>query len=587
MNSDQPLSESEQVAAWGSDVIADAITRLGIPYIALNPGSSYRGLHDSFVNYLGNQTPTMAVCLHEEHAIALAHGWAKVTETPMIAAIHSNVGLMHATMAIYNAYVDRVPMIIIGATGPVNAVDRRPWIDWIHTSTDQGALVRDYTKWDDQPASPGAAVESIYRANFLARSYPSAPVYICLDAGVQEAPLEGTVAVPDAARFPVPSAPVPNPVFVAEAAAFLGSAARPLVLLGRVTRDTDDWNRRVALAERLGAAVLTDLKTAASFPTDHPLHPASCGTFLTPSAKTLIRSADVVLCLDWIDPAGTLRQAYEDEPVDAKVITCTLDHTLHNGWTKDHFALLQVDLFIAAHPDRLVGALVDELGKGTPTTTEEWPPSRVATPHSDEALDGMHIRVLARELATSLRGIEHCLIRLPLGWFGEDLHVSHPLDYLGQDGGAGLGSGPGMAVGAALALSGTERLPVAVLGDGDFLMGNSAIWTAARYGIPVLIIVANNRSFFNDEIHQQNIAIRRGRPVENRWIGQHIRNPDPDIASLAASLGLVGLGPVSEKEDLAKVLENAIQLVQEGASVVVDVHVGTEDYPVQAGASPA
>jgi thiamine pyrophosphate-dependent acetolactate synthase large subunit-like protein len=579
MNPDKPVSVSEQKPAWGSDVIADAITRLDIPYVALNPGSSYRGLHDSFVNYLGNQTPTMTVCLHEEDAIALAHGWAKVTERPMIAAIHSNVGLMHATMAIYNAYVDRVPMIILGATGPVDAVERRPWIDWIHTATDQGALIRNYTKWDDQPASPGAAVEAIFRANFLTRSYPSAPVYICLDAGVQEAPLAAPIEVPHAARFPVPSPPVADPALVAEAARMLSDAKRPLILLGRVSRSTEDWARRVMLAERLGAAVLTDLKTGASFPTDHPLHPASCGTFLTADAKSLVRSADVVLCLDWIDPAGTLRQAYGADSVEATVITCTVDQTLHNGWTKDHFALPQVDLFIPAHPDRLTQALVDELGEGTARPRESWPPARTTTPFSDEALDGMHIRVLARELAASLRDTDHCLIRLPLGWSGEDLHVAHPLDYLGQDGGAGLASGPGMAVGAALALQGTDRVPVAVLGDGDFLMGSNAIWTAARYRIPLLIVIANNRSFFNDEMHQQNVAIRRGRPVENRWIGQHIRNPDPDLSALATSLGLVGLGPVSNKDELSKVLENALGLVRDGACVVVDVHIGTEGYP--------
>src|SRR5579884_3573173 len=143
---------------WGSDAIAELLRRLELPYISLNPGSSYRGLHDSLVNYLGNERPRMIVCLHEEHAVAVAHGYAKVTGRPMAVALHSNVGLMHATMALYNAFCDRVPMLVIGATGPVDAARRRPWIDWIHTAADQGALVRNYVKWDDQPASVEAAL---------------------------------------------------------------------------------------------------------------------------------------------------------------------------------------------------------------------------------------------------------------------------------------------------------------------------------------------------------------------------------------------------------------------------------------------
>src|SRR3954454_20661839 len=146
---------------WGSDVAADVIRSLDIPYIALNPGASFRGLHDSLVNHLGNRAPQMLLCLHEEHAVAIAHGYAKVSERPLAAALHSNVGLMHGTMAIFNAWCDRIPVLVIGATGPVDAAKRRPWIDWIHTAADQGALIRNYSKWDNQPVSPQAAVEAL------------------------------------------------------------------------------------------------------------------------------------------------------------------------------------------------------------------------------------------------------------------------------------------------------------------------------------------------------------------------------------------------------------------------------------------
>ena len=190
---------------------------------------------------------------------------------------------------------------------------------------------------------------------------------------------------------------------------------------------------------------------------------------------------------------------------------------------------------------------------------------------------------LAAALGRALAGGNACLVRLPLGWSGADLHISHPLDYLGQDGGAGVGSGPGMAVGAALALQGTDRLAVAVLGDGDYLMGSSALWTAAHYRLPLLVIVANNRSFFNDEVHQERVARTRGRPVENRWVGQRIRDPDPDLASLATSLGLLGHGPVSDPAELELVLGAAVAQARSGAAVVVDVLVASAGYPTADG----
>ena len=166
---------------FGSDAIAQTLAALDIPYIALNPGPSFRGLHDSLVNHLGNRTPQMLLCLHEEHAVALAHGYAKVTGKAMAAAVHANVGLMHATMAVFNAWCDRMPLLLLGATGHLDAARRRPWIEWIHTARDQGALVRNFTKWDDQPASPAAARESLFRAKWLSESAPQAPVYVNLD----------------------------------------------------------------------------------------------------------------------------------------------------------------------------------------------------------------------------------------------------------------------------------------------------------------------------------------------------------------------------------------------------------------------
>src|ERR1700756_3681011 len=205
---ERPTPAGANAPGFGSDIIADALRSLDIPYIALTPGASYRGLHDSIVNYLGNSKPQMLLCLHEEAAVAIAHGYAKVAGKAMVSAVHSNVGLMHATMAMFNAWCDRMPMVVLGATGPVDAVKRRPWIDWIHTARDQGALIRPYTKWDDQPASPEAAREALLRACWLTQTAPMGPVYVNLDAGMQEAPLTDPLPPIDVTRFlpAVPSA---------------------------------------------------------------------------------------------------------------------------------------------------------------------------------------------------------------------------------------------------------------------------------------------------------------------------------------------------------------------------------------------
>ena len=309
-------------AECGSDALAELLSRLDLRYIALVPGSSYRGLHDSLVNYNGNRDPQLLVCLHEEHAVAIAHGYAKVTGRPMAAALHSNVGLMHATMAIYNAYCDRVPMLIIGATGPVDAARRRPWIDWIHTSADQGALIRPYSKWDDQPASVEAALESLARAYSITREAPSAPTYVCLDVSLQEQPLATPPVIPDVRRDRSPRSHGPDAAAVKTTLGFLGQTRRPLFLLGRLGRDKQDWDRRVALAQRYRALVISDLKNGAVFPTSHPLHPNPPGIFLTAASAKLIGAADLILSLDWIDLAGTVSAAASHGyPASARIIS--------------------------------------------------------------------------------------------------------------------------------------------------------------------------------------------------------------------------------------------------------------------------
>jgi thiamine pyrophosphate-dependent acetolactate synthase large subunit-like protein len=568
---DVPAPSEPSDNVWVSDSIAEMIRALEIPFVVLNPGSSFRGIHDSLVNHLGNERPQMLVALHEEHTVAIAHGYAKITGRPLAAFVHSNVGLMHASMAIFNAWADRVPVIVLGATGPVDAARRRPWIDWLHTAQDQGALVRSFIKWDAQPASLPAAHEALLRGAQIAETAPRGPVYICFDAALQETKVSGTPpALPDPRRYRAPAPARPTDDLIREAAALLSGAKRPLILMGRVSRSEKAWAERLALAESLNAQVMTDLKIGAAFPTAHRLHAAPPGYFLSPGAAKTLKEADVVLSLDWWDLGGTLKQAWGDAPVGSKVIQVSVDHYSHNGWSQDHQSLPPVDVFLQAEPDVVVALLNQSVKPRAGASVPDKPAKQTAAAPADGSIS---IAMMATELHRATQAHAPCLIRLPLGWSGEMWDFEGPLDYLGYDGGGGIGSGPGMAVGAALALKGTDRLPVAVIGDGDYMMGVSAFWTGANAGVPLLTVVCNNRSFFNDELHQERVAKDRSRPVENRWIGQRIGDPEPDLAAIARGQGLVGIGPVKTPKELASALEEAVARVKSGECVVVDVHV--------------
>ncbi len=570
--SETPVSVSQEGARFGSDAVADVLHALDLPFIALNPGASYRGLHDSIVNYLGNTQPRMLLCLHEEHAVALAHGWAKVTDKAMAVALHSNVGLMHATMAIYNAWCDRAPMLILGATGAVDAAKRRPWIEWIHTSRDQAALVRDYVKWDDQPASLPAAREALYRAAWLTAMVPRAPVYVVLGVELQEEPAPDALPPVDPRRLMPGVQQEAGPGDLGAALAMLRDSTRPLILAGRVSRSTEGWNARIRLAEALGAQVATDTRVAAAFPTDHPLHlgPPGNGFVASDHIHAAIRDADVILSLDWLDLAGSLAMTHGDAQPSAKIIQVSLDHVLHNGWSFDHMGLPTVDLMVSADPDWVVEQMVAELGdvpaKPVTGTSRELlspaiRPGPIATP------------AMARALRDAVGDRRVSILQLPLSWDTRSWHWRHPLDYIGSDGGGGIGSGPGLSVGAALALRGTGRLPIAIFGDGNYTMGCTALWTAVHYRIPLMIVVTNNQSFYNDELHQERMARHRNRPVENKWIGQRMTDPDIDLATLARGQGAMGFGPIADLAELPSVFAEALKKLEAGQVVVVDVRV--------------
>jgi thiamine pyrophosphate-dependent acetolactate synthase large subunit-like protein len=562
---------------WGSDAIAQLLRDLKLDYAALVPGSSFRGLHDSLVNYLEAEDPKMLVCLHEEHTIAIAHGYAKVTEKPMLAVIHANVGLMHATMAFYGAWCDRVPVVVLGANGPHDAAKRRPWIDWIHTSRDPAALVRHYTKWDDEPGSVEACLDSITRAHKISTTAPQGPTYVVLDVAMQEVKLPKPLPMPKLERFTAPQVPVAAAADVKKAVEIMKAAKHPLILVGRMSRNVEAFNERVALAEALNARVISDLRCGAVFPTKHPLHVGKSAMRLTEDGLAALREADAILSLEPLDLGGLMTTAFGSEPPKAKIVNLSIDFYVHNGFMMDHQAIAPADLHIAVETDPFVRAMLAELGNPQPKAIATNGAAKVKPSANGAATGEMGLKSFCDGIAEAFAGREVCFSRVPLGLNdGSPFDFTHPLDFLGGDGAGGVGTGPGLAVGAALGCMGTGRMPVAILGDGDYLMGLTALWTAVANKIPLLVIIANNNCYNNDVAHQDRIARQRSRPVERKWIGQMIADPKPDLAMLARGQGAIGIGRVERREDLGAAIAEGIKQVDAGNVCVIDVYVSPD-----------
>jgi len=559
---------SQTPKRFGSDSIAELLRSYDIPYLPMTPGASFRGLHDSIVNHLGNSSPELLICIHEEHAVAIAHGYAKVTGEPLIVALHSNVGLMHAAMAIYNAWCDRVPMLIIGATGPLDAEKRRPWIDWIHTSQDQGQIIRSYCKWDDQPTSPDGALNSISRGMSITKTLPHAPVYVNCDTVLFEEEHEPannqlTDGTPDQTELPGLTESQ-----LEQLKSRISGSKKIVILLGRLNRNQDDFDNRVRLAEGLSATVITDLRTGSTFPSDHDLHCPPDNLMPSEKSSDAIRAADLVMSFDWIDLGGMLRNTFAAPVAQCPTFHFSLDQNLINGWSKDHCEPARNTTTLLVDPNTAINQLVEilDLAKNPLSAVKR-------KPRNESAHESLSMRSLASTCFSVLESEKNTLIRTPISWRSEDWVFKEPLDHLGFDGGGGIGSGVGMAVGGALALKHSDRLPIAVLGDGDYLMGVSGLWTAVHHDIPLLIIVANNRSFFNDELHQERVAIARDRDVNNKGVGIRLDEPDVDLVGMATAQGCVGFGPIHTPDDLRQELILAVEQVKAGKVVVVDARV--------------
>jgi thiamine pyrophosphate-dependent acetolactate synthase large subunit-like protein len=574
-------------AEYGSDLVIEMLRLLEIPYIALNPGSSFRGIHDSLVNFPGNG-PEMVLCCHEEIAVAVALGYARATGKPIAAAVHSMVGLQHASMAIYNAWCERQPMIVIGGTGPVATDRRRNWIDWVHTALVQGNQVRDYTKWDDQPGSLADFPSSVLRGHRIAMTEPKGPIYLCYDVGLQEAPVSGPVVLPDVSRFGPPTPVGADPDALRQAAALLVDAQSPVIVADAMGRYKESVPLLADLAELLAAPVLSF--GSYNMASNHPLN-------FSPMRQEVLATADVVLALDVADMAGALGTGVlaEYDPTmyvnpGAKVIHISVWDLLQHAWASDFERLEAVDLPITGATRVVLPELIDQCRQAMNRDVSSA--GRVAGRRT--AVEALQATLREQMRAGERRGWDNRPVsgnRLfgelwglvkdqpwtfvggaPTGRGGFEVTQPEQVVAAGGASGAGLGSAAGSAVGATLALRDTGRLFINVQGDGETLYTPSSLYTISHHKLPLLTIINNNRSYGNDEGHQEHMARTRGRPVENKGVGIFIEDPKPDFAKIAQGFDIEAFGAVEDPEALHGVLDRAIQIVQrEQRPVLVDV----------------
>lgn len=574
-------------ARYGSDLIVDLLNHYGIRYASLNPGSSFRGLHDSIVNYAGNR-PEIIECPHEKIAVGIAHGYGKVTTgAPMVAILHNVVGLLQGTMGIYQAYMDRAPVIVLGATGPMEGGARRPRIDWDHTALVQGNVVRDYVKWDDQPFGAEAVVESFARAYRVALTEPQGPVYICYDVSFQEQELTRHVSLPDPARARLYSPMQADADALEKAGEWLCEAERPVIVADLVGRNPNSVPVLVDLAELLAAPVV-DYNGRFNFPNRHPLWCMS---------REPLREADCVLLVDARDPFGYLtevdmfrRETRRIVPDRCRIIELGVGDLGIQGWSQQYQRFQEVDLSVLADTRVALPALVATCRErvargGLPTgasacnreqRTEYWGKRHegnrrrwLEEARADWDTKPMTTARLASELWEAIQGRDWVLTANTLrDWTRKLWDFDRPYRHAGKD--LGTATQIGIGLGIALAYKGSGKLVVDIQPDGDLMFDLSALWVAAHHEIPMLVVMFNNRAYYNDWEHQIKIARERDRDEKMAYLGLEIDRPAPDFAGVARSLGWYAEGPIDDGNQVRAAVERAIRVVEEGRPALVD-----------------
>jgi acetolactate synthase I/II/III large subunit len=570
-----PPADPVNQSSSGGDFMVDVLKTLDIDYLAMNCASSFRGIHEALINHGGNTKPEIITCPHEEIAVHMGQGYAKMAGKPLAMLCHGVVGLQHATMAMYNAWCDRVPVIVMGGN-IMEANKRAPGAEWPHSAIDPGALTRDFVKWDDQPASLQHFAESAVRAYKIAVTPPMAPVMLSLDAELQENPIE------DRDRLRIPKLTLLTPpqgddTALAELAKMLVAAENPVIICDRVARTPAAMPRLVELAETLQCAVI-DNYGRMNFPSRHPLNQSF--------RRSILASADLIVAMELNELWGTLSDFHDrivrsSEPrykKTAKIVTLGSRGLYMKSNYQDLGRYQEVDLDIAGDAEASLPTLIEQVKKLTDEGRKaafEARGKKLAAAHlatvdqakSDATIgwDASPITTarLCAELYNQIRDADWSLVGTSIGlaWPHRLWDFTKPHQWNGVAGGGGVGYTLPASLGAALANK----------GDGDFMFVPGTLWTAAHHRIPLLYIVHNNRAYHQEYMYLQAMAARHSRGITKADIGTTLKDPFIDYAAVAKGFGVYAEGPINDPNDLGPALKRAVAMVKSGQPALLDV----------------
>ncbi len=567
----RPVVASRIIEKPGSDFMVDVLKTLDLEYVAANPGSTFEGLHESLINYGDNKMPELLTCCHEESAVAMAHGYAKIEGKPMMALIHGTVGLQHASMAIYNAYADRVPIYMV-VGDHADGAERSSGVQSLHSAQDMGGLVRDFTKWDDQPYSLGHFAESAVRAYNIARTPPMGPTLITMNAELQLHPnTQPGLRIPKLSRT---SPPQGDSAAVAEAARMLVNAERPLIMTERTARTPEGMKLMVELAETLQAPVSNSERM--DFPNRHPLAGTGWANY----------DPDVILNIEVNDVSNTARAARER---NAKTISISSIDLSHKANIQEFGHYSEVDLDIGADGEATLPALIEQSKKLiTPDRKRAMQERGTKLAEAHKAARQKNIELasvgwdaspvslnrLCAELWPQIKNLDWSLVSWQgfiSQWPGKLWNFDKHYQYIGGQGAGGMGYGAPAAVGAALANKKHGRFSLSIQTDGDLNYAPGVLWTAAHHRIPLLTVMHNNRGYHQEVMFIEQAASIRNRGAERAHIGTKLWDPDINYAKMAQAYGMEGFGPITNPNDLAPTFKKAIELVRKGEPVMIDV----------------
>ena len=579
-----PSVPPRTVVRPGSDLMVDALKSVGIEFVMANPGSSFEGLQESIINY-GQHDVEFITALHEESAVAAAHGYAKATGKPMATLLHGTIGVQHAAMAIYNAYVDRVPIVMIAGLdydGPVAA----------HNATDMGAIVRGFTKWDAQPRTLTDAIAAIQRAYAVAVTPPTAPVMVTLTGAIQKEETAGRrVSVPP---YRPPQMLAADYVATKRIAKALVEARNPRISVGRL-RTPAGVTLAIELVELVGAQAGSSAANGPmSFPLSHPLRGNGVDGV----------KVDFTLNLEpGGGPGGRAREGADEAAATAAPASALAAATIQSppllatnfnvgrGITN----VAPNTLVVEADAETSLPGIIEEVK--SILTAERRRTIADRTKQNEQAHAAQRAAEWADALDQARRGWDGspiCLGRLhaelwpliknedvccsgPVGFTGGHatrlFNMDKPYSYLGGQGAGGMGYGAPASVGAGLAAkkAGNGRIVVNIQTDGDLNYAPGVLWTMAHHRLPVLTVMHNNRGWHQERMFMQFMAGVRNRGTDRMGIGTSLADPDIDYAKMAQAYGMYAEGPISDPTKLAGAYTRAMDRVKRGEPALVDV----------------